>query len=204
MSPRRLIPETTRLSGPWFTRTTRTRRTRHGPTRSREEAETTCRRTARRGQIHGLGGNERLARAVIGTRLGTDFEHDDFWITVLQFFIAHLMLLRRQGRRSHKPDAPAKEDGDPSPARQACKIRPLRWRFRLVCVSSLSDVIRRMWRRRALAPGRASPAAAARSIAAGRRAGPPSRPPAAPAARAQAAAPPGPGHASSRAPGPGS
>ena len=44
------------------------------------------------GQIHGLDGNERLARAVIGTRLGTDFERDDFWITVLQFFIANPML----------------------------------------------------------------------------------------------------------------
>lgn len=44
------------------------------------------------GQIHGLGGTERLARAILGTRLGADFEHDDFWITVLQFFIANPML----------------------------------------------------------------------------------------------------------------
>jgi hypothetical protein len=44
------------------------------------------------GQIHGFGSTERLARAIIGTRLGTDFEHDDFWTTVLQFFIANPML----------------------------------------------------------------------------------------------------------------
>jgi hypothetical protein len=41
------------------------------------------------GQIHGLGGGEKLARAIIGTRLGTDFSHDEFWITVLRFFIAN-------------------------------------------------------------------------------------------------------------------
>lgn len=44
------------------------------------------------GQIHALGGSERLVRAVIGTRLGNDFRNDDFWITVLQFFIAHPLL----------------------------------------------------------------------------------------------------------------
>ena len=44
------------------------------------------------GQIHGLGGTERLARALTGTHVGTEFEHDDFWITVLQFFIANPML----------------------------------------------------------------------------------------------------------------
>jgi hypothetical protein len=44
------------------------------------------------GQIHGLGGSERLVRAVVGTRFGTDFEHNDFWVTVLQFLIANPML----------------------------------------------------------------------------------------------------------------
>lgn len=44
------------------------------------------------GQIHGLGGNERLALAIIATRLGSDFAHDDFWTTVVQFFIAHPLL----------------------------------------------------------------------------------------------------------------
>jgi hypothetical protein len=44
------------------------------------------------GHIHGLGGNARLVRAILGTRLATDFEHDDFWTTVLRFFIANPML----------------------------------------------------------------------------------------------------------------
>lgn len=44
------------------------------------------------GQIRGLGGDERLVRKIIGTRLGSSFEHDDFWITVLRFFIANPML----------------------------------------------------------------------------------------------------------------
>jgi hypothetical protein len=44
------------------------------------------------GQIHALGGNERLARAIRGTRLEADFAHDDFWITVLRFFIENPML----------------------------------------------------------------------------------------------------------------
>jgi hypothetical protein len=44
------------------------------------------------GQIHGLGGDARIARAVLPTRIGTVFENDDFWITVLRFFIANPML----------------------------------------------------------------------------------------------------------------
>ena len=55
-------------------------------------ADLTVEAALRWGQIHGLGGSERLARAVLGTRLGTSFGHDDFWITVLQFFIANPML----------------------------------------------------------------------------------------------------------------
>jgi hypothetical protein len=43
------------------------------------------------GQIHGLGGTERLSRAIIASRIGTDFEQDAFWLTVLQFFIANPM-----------------------------------------------------------------------------------------------------------------
>lgn len=55
-------------------------------------ADFTVEGALRWGQIHGLGGSERLARAIIGTRLGGDFEHDDFWTTVLHFFIANPML----------------------------------------------------------------------------------------------------------------
>ena len=55
-------------------------------------ADYTVQAALRWGQIHGLGGNERLARALIGTRIGTTFEQDDFWITVFQFLIANPML----------------------------------------------------------------------------------------------------------------
>jgi hypothetical protein len=44
------------------------------------------------GQIHGLGGNSRLGKAIIGTRLASSFEQDEFWATVLRFFIANPML----------------------------------------------------------------------------------------------------------------
>jgi hypothetical protein len=55
-------------------------------------ADLTVEAALRWGQIHALGGSERLVRAVLGTRLRGDFEHDDFWTTVLQFFVAHPML----------------------------------------------------------------------------------------------------------------
>jgi len=44
------------------------------------------------GQICGLGGDARLARAVLGTRIGGSFEHDDFWINVVRWLIANPML----------------------------------------------------------------------------------------------------------------
>lgn len=46
------------------------------------------------GQVHGLGGDERLARAVLGVRRLTTFENDDFWSSVLRWFIDHPMLDR--------------------------------------------------------------------------------------------------------------
>jgi hypothetical protein len=55
-------------------------------------ADLTVEAALRWGQILGLGGSGRLARAIMGTWLGTSFGHDDFWITVLQFFIANPML----------------------------------------------------------------------------------------------------------------
>lgn len=48
------------------------------------------------GQIFGLGGDERLARAILGTRIGDCFEHDEFWTTVIQWLIANPMLDRAQ------------------------------------------------------------------------------------------------------------
>jgi hypothetical protein len=47
------------------------------------------------GQIHGLGGDSRLTEALISTRLGQSFEHEDFWVTVIRFFIRNPLLDRR-------------------------------------------------------------------------------------------------------------
>ncbi len=44
------------------------------------------------GQIHALGGNARLVDAISGTRLAEGFSHEDFWITVIRFFIDNPML----------------------------------------------------------------------------------------------------------------
>lgn len=48
------------------------------------------------GQVIALGGDEPLARAIFGTRLGSNYENDDFWITVIRWFIANPMLDRAQ------------------------------------------------------------------------------------------------------------
>jgi hypothetical protein len=41
------------------------------------------------GQIHALGGDARLVEAIAATRLGTSFEHEAFWSTVIRFFVQH-------------------------------------------------------------------------------------------------------------------
>lgn len=46
----------------------------------------------RYGQILSLGGDERLVHHINATRLGQSFVCDDFWMTVIQFFIKHPML----------------------------------------------------------------------------------------------------------------
>jgi hypothetical protein len=38
-------------------------------------------------QILGMGGDRHLAAAIIATRMGTDLENDDFWASVVRFFI---------------------------------------------------------------------------------------------------------------------
>ena len=55
-------------------------------------ADFTAEAALRWGQIHGLGGTERLVRTLVGSRIGTTFEQDEFWTTVFQFFIANPML----------------------------------------------------------------------------------------------------------------
>ncbi len=46
-------------------------------------------RALRRGQVRGLGGSKELARAIVATRLGRSFEDEDFWRTVVHFFVNH-------------------------------------------------------------------------------------------------------------------
>ncbi len=41
------------------------------------------------GQVRGLGGSKELARAIAATRLGRSFDHEDFWRTVVHFFVNH-------------------------------------------------------------------------------------------------------------------
>jgi PcfJ-like protein len=43
-------------------------------------------------QVLDLGGDERLVRSVLSTRIATDFKHDEFWVTVLRWLVAHPML----------------------------------------------------------------------------------------------------------------
>lgn len=46
----------------------------------------------RRSQVMGMGGDERLANAVLMSRLRNSFDNNDFWSTVIQFFIGIPML----------------------------------------------------------------------------------------------------------------
>ena len=41
------------------------------------------------GQVLGLGGSKALAKAIVATRLGRTFEYEDFWRTVIHFFVNH-------------------------------------------------------------------------------------------------------------------
>ncbi|MBY0227782.1 MAG: PcfJ domain-containing protein [Gemmataceae bacterium] len=47
-------------------------------------------------QVLGLGGSKELARAVVGTRLGKTLENEEFWETVLRFFVSHPELALEQ------------------------------------------------------------------------------------------------------------
>lgn len=39
------------------------------------------------GQVLALGGTDSLAKAIVASRIGTNFEHDEFWITFIRFFV---------------------------------------------------------------------------------------------------------------------
>ena len=43
-------------------------------------------------QLIELGGNERLVRSVVATRVGNNFDQDDFWVTVLRWLVEQPML----------------------------------------------------------------------------------------------------------------
>ena len=44
------------------------------------------------GQILGRGGDQKLVEAVVGSRLGESFEHEEFWETVIHWLVANPML----------------------------------------------------------------------------------------------------------------
>jgi hypothetical protein len=46
----------------------------------------------RRAKVIDLGGDERLVKAILATRVGTSFEHKEFWSSVIRFFVAHPLL----------------------------------------------------------------------------------------------------------------
>jgi hypothetical protein len=52
----------------------------------------TIRRNLRWAQVIGMGGDERLASAVLRTRLGRHFENDDFWSSVVLFLVNNTMM----------------------------------------------------------------------------------------------------------------
>jgi len=60
----------------------------------RAPSDVTMDQALRWGQVHGLGGDDRLARAIFGTRLADNFEHDAFWTSVMRWFAAHPLLDR--------------------------------------------------------------------------------------------------------------
>ncbi len=45
-------------------------------------------------EVHALGGDATLTHALLGTRIGTSFDHHEFWSTVVRFFIANPLLDR--------------------------------------------------------------------------------------------------------------
>ncbi len=47
------------------------------------------------GQVHALGGGARLTAALLGTRIGHNFSNNDFWTSVIRFFVANPLLDRQ-------------------------------------------------------------------------------------------------------------
>ena len=55
-------------------------------------ADYTVEQAIRWGQVHGLGGSARVAHGLRGTLLGRRFGHEQFWGTVIRFFVDNPML----------------------------------------------------------------------------------------------------------------
>jgi PcfJ-like protein len=47
------------------------------------------------GEVHALGGDATLTHALLGTRLGDNFDNHEFWSSVIRFFVANPMLDRQ-------------------------------------------------------------------------------------------------------------
>jgi hypothetical protein len=47
------------------------------------------------GQVHALGGGARLTAALLGTRIGHAFSNNEFWASVIRFFVANPLLDRQ-------------------------------------------------------------------------------------------------------------
>ncbi len=77
----------------------------------------------RRGQVLGLGGDERLVQAILDSRLAANFDANEFWETVIRWFAQQPMLDPAQvgplidyiHRRRSEPRAVG-DGGDPGPA----------------------------------------------------------------------------------------
>jgi hypothetical protein len=57
----------------------------------RAPSDYTVEAACRWAQVFGLGGNERLVEAVLGSKLATDFRHEEFWCSVICWLIANPM-----------------------------------------------------------------------------------------------------------------
>lgn len=107
------------------------------------------------GQVHALGGDVRIAEAVLGTRLGLGFDHDDFWISVVRFLIEHPEFpVRRVNplvdylhyQRFDPPDAPLQ----PNLSMRGRSVRSLQrqisaWHRQLRAIRVVPSSIARVW-----------------------------------------------------------
>ncbi len=47
-------------------------------------------------QIYGLGGDEKLVRGIIESQIGDSFKNNDFWVTIIHFFVRNPMIDNEQ------------------------------------------------------------------------------------------------------------